>query len=150
MDRFDIITTQQLKQMLDDRRLNKTDFILVNSLDEIIFRNSSIPGSINLPWSRVKESASILGEDKDKLIVTYWVGYRWVFAYKTAVAVKGLGFTNIKIYNGGLKDWKKSGYKIDVIDPLPEYEGRFLTVDELLRKLKDADQHEISAQIRLQ
>ncbi len=71
MDRFDIVTTQQLKQMLDDRRLNKTDFILVNSLDEIIFRNSSIPGSINLPWSRVKESASILGEDKDKLIVTY-------------------------------------------------------------------------------
>ncbi len=71
MDRFDIVTTQQLKQMLDDRRLNKADFILVNSLDEIAFRNSSIPGSINLPWSRVKESASILGKDKDKLIVTY-------------------------------------------------------------------------------
>ncbi len=71
MERFDIVTTQQLRQMLDDRRLNKTDFILVNSLDEIIFRNSSIPGSINLPWSRVKESASILGKDKDKLIVTY-------------------------------------------------------------------------------
>ena len=71
MDRFDIVTTQQLKQMLDDRRLNKADFILVNSLDEIVFRNSSIPGSINLPWSSVKESASILGEDKDKLIVTY-------------------------------------------------------------------------------
>jgi len=71
MERFDIVTTQQLRQMLDDRRLNKIDFILVNSLDEIAFRNSSIPGSINLPWSRVKESASILGEDKNKLIVTY-------------------------------------------------------------------------------
>lgn len=52
-----------------------------------------------------------------------------------------MGFTNIKIYNGGLKDWKKSGYKIDAIDPLPGYEGRFLTADELLTKLNDADRH---------
>ncbi len=71
MERFDIVTTKQLKQMLEDRSLNKIDFILVNSLDEILFRNSSIPGSINLPWSRVKELASRLMEDKDKLIVTY-------------------------------------------------------------------------------
>jgi hypothetical protein len=71
MERFDVVTTQELKQMLDDRQLNKTNFILVNSLDEIIFRDSSILGSINLPWSRAKELVSILGEDKDKLIVTY-------------------------------------------------------------------------------
>jgi 3-mercaptopyruvate sulfurtransferase SseA len=71
MERFDVVTTQQLKQMLDDRNLNKTQFILVNSLDEIIFRDSSIPGSINMPWSQVNEMLPKLGEDKDKLIITY-------------------------------------------------------------------------------
>ena len=71
LERFDIVTTEQMKQMLDDRAAGKTDFILVNSLDEIIFRSASIPGSINLPWYRAKETASRLGEDKDKLIITY-------------------------------------------------------------------------------
>ena len=71
MERFDIVTTQQLKQMLDDRSLNKTDFILLNSLDEIIYRDSAIPGSINVPWSKVDKMAHKLGEDKNKLIITY-------------------------------------------------------------------------------
>ena len=71
MDRFDIVTTEQMKAMLDMRSAGKTDFLLVNSLDEIIFRNSSIPGSINVPWSKVGECASRLGDDKDQLIVIY-------------------------------------------------------------------------------
>ncbi len=71
MERFDIVTTRQLKLMLDDRNANKLDFILVNALDEIIFRDSSIPGSINLPWAEAEKKAAKLGEDKDKLIITY-------------------------------------------------------------------------------
>jgi 3-mercaptopyruvate sulfurtransferase SseA len=71
MDRFDIVTTTELKQMLDDRESGKVDFILVNSLDEIIYRDSSIPGSINVSWSKIDKNAYKLGEDKDKLIVTY-------------------------------------------------------------------------------
>ncbi len=71
MERFDIVTTEQMRNMLDDRNAGKTDFILVNALDEIIFRDSSIPGSINVPWSKAKELSSRLGKDKDKLIVTY-------------------------------------------------------------------------------
>jgi 3-mercaptopyruvate sulfurtransferase SseA len=71
MERFDVVTTQQLKQMLDDRSLKKTDFILVNSLDEIIFGDSSIPGSINIPWSQINAMSSKLGKDKDKLIIIY-------------------------------------------------------------------------------
>ena len=71
MDRFELITTQELEQMLAQRHQGEVDFVLVNSLDEIIFRNNSIPGSVNVPWSRVHEYAGRLGTDKDKLIVTY-------------------------------------------------------------------------------
>lgn len=71
MERFDIVTTEQMKKMLDDRSANKTDFILVNALDEIIFRDSAIPGSVSVPWCRVENLASRLGDDKEKLIVTY-------------------------------------------------------------------------------
>ena len=71
MERFEIVTTQELKQMLDDRSAGELDFILVNSLDEIIYKSSSIPGSVNVPWCRVDQVFERLGEDKNKLIVTY-------------------------------------------------------------------------------
>ncbi len=71
MERFDIVTTEEMKQMLEDRAAGLTDFVLVNSLDEIIFRHSSIPGSVSLPWSRIEKVAHRLGNDKDKLIIIY-------------------------------------------------------------------------------
>ena len=71
MERFEIITTQDLEKMLMERESGAIDFTLVNTLDEVIYRNSSIPGSVNVPWSRVKETINRLGEDKEKLVITY-------------------------------------------------------------------------------
>lgn len=71
MERFDIITTEELEEMLTLRDQGKIDFILVNTLDEIIFRDASIPGSINIPWSRVNEFIHHAGDDKDKLLIFY-------------------------------------------------------------------------------
>ena len=56
-----------------------------------------------------------------------------------AVAIKKMGFKNIKIYNGGLKDWMKSNQPIEVLEPIPEYEGRFINSDELLEKLREGE-----------
>ncbi len=65
-----------------------------------------------------------------------------MFAYKTAVAVKANGFTNIKIYNGGIKDWKKSGLPIQTIDALPKIEHVMITGEELLALLQSAKGNE--------
>ena len=71
MERFEIITTQDLEKMLMERESGAIDFTLANTLDEVIYRNSSIPGSVNVPWSRVKETINRLGENKEKLVITY-------------------------------------------------------------------------------
>lgn len=71
MERFDLVTTQELEQLLAARQKGEIDFFLVNALDEIIFRNVAIPGSINIPWSRVHEKSHRLGDNLDKLIITY-------------------------------------------------------------------------------
>ena len=76
MERFEIVTTQQLQQMLKERSENRLDFALVNTLDTLIYEHHSIPGSINIPWSRVSKHVDRLGEDRDRLIVTYCMGYR--------------------------------------------------------------------------
>jgi 3-mercaptopyruvate sulfurtransferase SseA len=76
MERFDVVTTAQIKQMLDDRVAGKIEFVLVNTLDEIIFRHSSIPGSVNAPWYKIDKTDHKLSSDKNRLIITYCMGYR--------------------------------------------------------------------------
>ncbi|MDM8540950.1 rhodanese-like domain-containing protein [Desulfococcaceae bacterium HSG7] len=76
MERFDVVTTVQIKQMLDDRAAGKIEFVLVNTLDEIIFRHSSIPGSINVPWYKIDKKVHKLGPDKNQQIITYCMGHR--------------------------------------------------------------------------
>ena len=76
MERFEIMTTQELQQLLAEREAGKLDFILVNTLDALIYGHHSIPGSINIPWSRVSDLADRLGSDRERLIITYCMGYR--------------------------------------------------------------------------
>jgi hypothetical protein len=71
LERFDILSTLELEQMLKQRSKGEIDFVLVNALDEVIFRNSHIPGSVSLPLSRVDELIDRLGTDPDRLIVPY-------------------------------------------------------------------------------
>ncbi len=76
LERFDIVTTQELKQMLAQRGKGMQDFVLVNSLDALIYDNHFIPGSVNIPWHRVMQKTNHLGTDRNRLIVTYCMGYR--------------------------------------------------------------------------
>lgn len=57
-----------------------------------------------------------------------------------AVAIKEHGFTNIKIYNGGLKDWIKSGNSTESIDPLPDVKVDFIDADQLMTSIAEAEQ----------
>ena len=76
LDRFDLITTEQLNSMLRQRSERKTDFLLINSLDKLIADYHSIPGSINIPWSQISTSVELLGQDRKTPIITYCMGYR--------------------------------------------------------------------------
>jgi len=56
-----------------------------------------------------------------------------------AVAIKNTGFTNIKIYNGGIKDWIKSGKRVQAIEVLPDTEINLIDADELMMLIAAAD-----------
>ena len=71
LERFDLVTTEEMQEMLRQREEGAVDFLLVNCLDEMIFRDSHIPGSINIPLTRHEQFNDRLGEDKNKLIITY-------------------------------------------------------------------------------
>jgi len=71
LERFEIVTTEELVKMLAQRQSGQNDFVLVNTLDEIIYRNNSIPGSVNIPWSRIEKTIHRAGDDMEKLLVMY-------------------------------------------------------------------------------
>lgn len=71
LERFQIITTAEMEQMLSDRDNGKVDFLLVNGLDRMIYNHAAIPGSISIPLSMFQAHAGQLGEDLNKLIIPY-------------------------------------------------------------------------------
>ena len=71
LERFEIITTAEMEQMLTDRASGEIDFLLVNGLDRMIYDHATIPGSISIPLSSFQQYSEQLGPDRDKLIVPY-------------------------------------------------------------------------------
>lgn len=71
LERFEIITTAEMVQLLKDREEGSIDFLLVNALDRMIYNHSSIPGSLHIPLGKFEENASKLGTDTNKLIIPY-------------------------------------------------------------------------------
>ena len=71
LERFEIITTAEMVQLLQEREKGEVDFLLVNALDLMIYNDSSIAGSIHIPLGKFKENAHKLGNDTGKLIIPY-------------------------------------------------------------------------------
>ena len=100
-----IIKAEQLKSDLDSGK----DMILINALTKNHFADCHIIKSINICFESdfVHETA---GWKKDQYIVVH-CGSIICGASKAAVTkLEALGFTNVYLYEDGLKDWLKKGY----------------------------------------
>jgi 3-mercaptopyruvate sulfurtransferase SseA len=70
LERFPVISTQELEQLLARRQAGEKDFMLINTLDRIIANDATIPGSINIPVHTMRTSQD-LPADHTKLLVFY-------------------------------------------------------------------------------
>lgn len=66
---FDVetITRDELKAKIE----RKDDFVLVETLPEMYYRHTHLPGAINLPPDKVRELSPALLPNKDADIVVY-------------------------------------------------------------------------------
>lgn len=64
------ITTDELKKIYDA----KGDFLLINALSPIEYAEESIMGSVNIPYSSLKDGKGKLPENKAKKLVFYCKG----------------------------------------------------------------------------
>jgi rhodanese-related sulfurtransferase len=63
------ISRDDLKAKMD----RGDDFVLVDTMPEMYYRHSHLPGAINLPADEVRERASDALPDKDAEIVVYCI-----------------------------------------------------------------------------
>lgn len=102
------ISAQDLKMALDRR----DDIVIINPLAQKYYKDCSIPGSVNIPLSPIEKfRSSILAQyKKNQKIITYCGSVDCSLGKQAAHELKSLGFTNVSMYSGGVKEWRKRGY----------------------------------------
>lgn len=98
------IDRDELKAKLD----RGEDFLLIMVMGEWAFKAQHIPGSINM--NSAMEARSL---PRDREIVVYCTGGPCIASQTAYTVLKGMGFTNLWHYAGGLEDWSAAGYPLE-------------------------------------
>ena len=130
-EEFRFISPQELKTKVDAGE----QFLLINALSPIEFKEMAIKGSVNIPSSRVKAGNPLLPADKGGLLVFYCKGPKCNKSRVAAAHAQKLGYTNIMVYNEGLPAWVKAGYPVEKAVEYPKVRPASLTPKELSDQL---------------
>lgn len=82
-----------------------------NVLTDDYFTGELIPGSRRVPLDRVGREAA--GLPKDTAIVVYCSGPTCPQSKAAGEKLATLGFTNVRVFEGGLEAWKGSGRAVE-------------------------------------
>ena len=95
--------------------IKKGDVILLDVNGSSSYANGHIPGAIDFRANK-DNIATLLGDNKDKLVVAY-CGGPTCSAYKAgASAAESAGFTNIKHLSAGISGWLQAGKTTEKAD----------------------------------
>lgn len=93
----------------------REDVLIVDSRPAKVFGPGHIPTAISMPDSAFEDmAASVLPEDKAKLVIFYCGGYHCKLSHKSAFKAEEMGYTNVKVYAAGLPDWKFQGGRLAI------------------------------------
>lgn len=90
------------------------DFVIIDSRPATVFHEGHINGAINIPDSQFDQFASLLPENKNKMLIFYCGGVTCELSSSSAEKAMKLGYKNIKVYQEGLPEWKKAGNYLTV------------------------------------
>lgn len=121
---YQLISTSELRDLVD----GKESFMLVDAMPAAdSYDKGHIAGALNFAFPKevldAWDDASVdgrskddyeklLGEDKDRLIVTYCGFVKCARSHNAAVFARELGYTNVKRYPGGIYAWRGAGHSL--------------------------------------
>ena len=86
----------------------KKKLLVINALRKQYYKDCHILGSINVPLDELSIYAKKL--DTTMPIVVYCASYSCPVSSKAWHILNGLGFTNVRAYEGGMAEWVQKGY----------------------------------------
>jgi len=86
--------------------------VVVDVLDGTSFAKQHVKGAINIPYKEVSRLAPTLLPEKDAEIVVYCGSYKCTASTAAGKALKELGYTNVRDYKGGIKEWTEKGLPV--------------------------------------
>lgn len=104
------IDLNKAKELFD-----KAEAIFLDTRPEFRYLEGHIKGALSLSASRfVKQYEEVKDKiKKDSILVTYCSGVECHLSGIVADKLKGLGYTKIKIFDGGWPLWNDSGYPVE-------------------------------------
>ena len=103
------ISTQELRQLLDSKR----SFEFWNVLTDEWFSGENIPGSRRVPLDKVGREVRATNLPRNAEIVVYCGGPKCPQSRMAAEKLAKLGHENVRAYEGGLEEWKGSGFVVE-------------------------------------
>jgi rhodanese-related sulfurtransferase len=97
------ISTRQVAQAFDGS-------LVVDVRSRFEFEVMHIDGAVHIDLSDptfLDRLARAVGGDKSKGVITYCNGTTCDKSYDAAVAAQGAGFTNVRVYDGGIFEWAR-------------------------------------------
>lgn len=103
---YDTITLDELRSQLAAGSIQE----FWNVLTDTYFSGEYIPGSRRVPLDQIGRSVAALS--RDVTIVVYCSSFDCPQSHAAAEKLAALGFTNVAVYAGGLKEWEDAGYEL--------------------------------------
>jgi rhodanese-related sulfurtransferase len=90
--------------------------VVVEALGAPFYASGHIPGAINIPPHRIRESAPTALPDKDTTVVVYGASRGCRQAEIVVRLLTTLGYRNVSRYPDGKQGWAAAGLPLDTCD----------------------------------
>lgn len=100
------MTSEELKRLIDSGATQ--DIVIVDTQPSEYFREAHVPGAVNLPYAdRIRTPVNL---PRAKTLVLYCPCEQEEESTAMAAKLEKLGYTRLKLLQGGLPRWRELGY----------------------------------------
>jgi len=104
-----LIVRQISREELRNKLILRESLALVEALPEKYWRDSHLPGAIQMDYTEVAEKAHNLLPDKEAKIVVYCASTECQNSSKAARTLEDLGYKDVNEYAQGKQHWLEAG-----------------------------------------
>jgi rhodanese-related sulfurtransferase len=113
IDKFqlEIVDFEYTAARLGKGTRNTAEAVLIDARPNTMYLKGTIPSSLNIPDTEIDKYIGQLDDvAKDKEIIVFCGGWGCGKSPKVAGHLKGLGYSNVKLYQAGEPEWKTLSY----------------------------------------